>query len=232
VPPPVDAAPALRRASGLGPFFAIDVIPESVAWQRFSAFLSSDQTVLLEQVAATRSALTERVGSSQVEERVAASLWFLGWSARLVSPWLGAAALAGVVPVVEPDALLWRPASGQPLPLAVHGATGQAIETLYDACIGALVEPLLEATAQAYPISRQVLWGNVASAVAGAGGQLARGAPSYAAVGRALAEGLLTTGALRGQGGFSGGQFARRTCCLMYRLPGAGLCADCVLVRP
>ena len=180
------------------------------------------------------------IATDQVELRVAGSLWFQGWAARLVSPWMGAAVLGDVVPVATPDQLLWAAGRGQPVPLAVRRPRGQPLtssdasdvaQSVYDACIDPLVAPLLEAVAKACSVSRQVLWGNVASSVAGAAAQLARAAPSYATVTRAVGERLLTTGVLAGQGDDSGGRFVRRTCCLMYRLPEAGLCGDCVLAH-
>jgi hypothetical protein len=41
--------------------------------------------------------------------------------------------------------------------------------------------------------------------------------------------GLLATSELSGCGDFIGSGFVRNSCCLMYRIPGAGLCGDCVL---
>lgn len=239
MPPAVDAAPALRLAASVGPFFSVAMTTESVAWQAFSTLLDPYSGALRVGVGSTREALAARTGTD-VEDRVAASLWLLGWSARLVSPWLGAAVLGGVVPIVGPDDLRWQAGPGQPVPLALRLPRGRSVDpvdragtarTLYAECIVALVEPLLEATARAYPISRKVLWGNVASAVAGATAQLARAGAPYAGSARAIGRRLLATDRLEGQGGFTGGQFARRTCCLMYRLPDSGLCTDCVLVR-
>lgn len=164
-----------------------------------------------------------------VEPRVHASLWFLGWSARLVSPWLGTAVVAGAVPLV-PASSLWFLPSAQPVRLAVVGSIAwveASLPTLYDACLGALVEPLLAATASAYSVSPQVMWGNVASSVVGAGTVLRQSADP----GRvdAWVGGLLATGELSGRGDFTGTRFVRNSCCLMYRIPGAGLCGDCVL---
>ena len=251
MPSDVDAGPALRRGGLVGPFFAIELSPEGVDWQSVSTLLDPYSGALRIAIGSTRAALAARVGAD-VEDRVAASLWLLGWSARLVSPWLGAALLGGVVPVVDPHQLLWRAGAGQPVPLAISSPRGRPVETLETAetaetaeaaetaetaqllsaaCVAALVEPLLEATAKAFPISRKVLWGNVASAVAGALAQLARATPAAGERITRVGRQLLAIDQLQGQGGWTRGQFARRTCCLMYRLPDTGLCADCVLVR-
>lgn len=232
--PGVDAAEVLRRTSVLGGFFAVDLEPDSVVWQPFSTLLASDGLVLRAEVATLRLRLAARAGvaSDDVPERVAASLWSLGWSNRLISPWLGAATVAGVVPVVSTEQLLWRRAAAQPVPLAVHGLSGVGLADgadLYAACVGALVQPLLIAAAAAYPVSRRLLWGNVASSAAGAGAVVAGSSPVLAGIARAAVDRLLTTGDLVGQGEWRGPLFVRRSCCLMYRLPEAGLCRDCVL---
>lgn len=164
-----------------------------------------------------------------VEPRVSASLWFLGWSARLVSPWLGTTVRAGAVPVV-PASSLWFLPSAQPVRVAVVGSipwVEASLPTLYDACIGALVQPLLAATASAYSVSAQVMWGNVASSVVGAGTVLRQStAPGQV---DAWVRRLLATGELSGCGDFTEAGFVRNSCCQMYRIAGAGLCGDCVL---
>jgi ferric iron reductase protein FhuF len=43
--------------------------------------------------------------------------------------------------------------------------------------------------------------------------------------------GLLSTAPMSGTGSLSvGWGFRRRSCCLYYRVPGGGICGDCVLV--
>jgi ferric iron reductase protein FhuF len=147
----------------------------------------------------------------------------------LVSPWLGTAVRAGAVPVV-PASSLWFLPSAQPVRLAVVGPVQwveASVATLYDACLGPLVEPLLAATASAYSVSSQVMWGNVASSVVGAGTVL-RQSTDLGQV-DAWVRGLLATGELSGCGDLTRTGFVRNSCCLMYRIPGAGLCGDCVL---
>jgi hypothetical protein len=232
----VDAAEALRRTSSLGGFFAVDLEPEDLAWQPFSALLASGGSALRAEVAALRMRLAARAGvaADEVAPRVAASLWFLGWSARLVSPWFGASVIASAVPVLSADQLMWRPAPGQPVPLAVRDLAGADVagtEGLYAACVATLVGPLLTATAAAYPVSRRLLWGDVASAAAGAAAVVSSLSPARAGAARVALDGLLTSGELVGQGEWRGPAFVRRSCCLLYRVPGAGLCGDCVLAH-
>ena len=49
-----------------------------------------------------------------------------------------------------------------------------------------------------------------------------------------LATGMLARPPLRGVGEYGPDRrFRRRSCCLLYRVPGAGLCGDCILAgRP
>jgi ferric iron reductase protein FhuF len=192
--------------------------------------------VLRHEVEAFRAQLAAQAAMpvSQVLSRVAASLWFLGWSARLVSPWLGAAALTGVVPVVGPDRVLWRPGGGQPVPLAVRDIEGTEVVDageLYAVCVESLVEPLLDRTAASFRVSPQVLWGNVASAAVGATAYLSSRVPAAAVDARRVLDTVLTTRRLVRQGEWRGPTFVRHSCCLMYRLPVAGLCGDCVLAH-
>jgi ferric iron reductase protein FhuF len=93
-----------------------------------------------------------------------------------------------------------------------------------------------------------LLWGNAASALAGALGVLTAARPDLREQAAEVASALLDTGLLRGTGDLRGtGElsgtgdldvsgaglgFRRRSCCLFYRLPGGRLCADCFLTRP
>ena len=81
-----------------------------------------------------------------------------------------------------------------------------------------------------------MLWGDVASAVATARRLVAADRPGSAARATAVAERLLAspplavTAALRApEPPDATWTFRRRSCCLYYRVPGVGLCGDCVL---
>lgn len=87
-----------------------------------------------------------------------------------------------------------------------------------------------------FRLSPLVLRGNIASALAGAAGMLARSFPDRAEIAGQLAAGILALGPLRGAGEFvqpDASQprrfLVRRSCCLYYRVPGGGTCGDCVL---
>jgi ferric iron reductase protein FhuF len=79
-------------------------------------------------------------------------------------------------------------------------------------------------------VSRTVLEGNVTSAVAGALRMAAAARPELAEQVEAVLDALLTSEPLAGTGRRRvDGSFVRRSCCLFYRVPGAGTCGDCVL---
>jgi ferric iron reductase protein FhuF len=89
-----------------------------------------------------------------------------------------------------------------------------------------------------FSVSEQVLWGNVASALAGAMTMLVEVHPEQADTAARLVETLLERGPLAGTGEIFRPEasrpqrfFVRRSCCLFYRVPGGGYCGDCVLTR-
>ena len=265
---------ALVAVGALGPFFAVDVVAAGPLWRPIAELGRPD--VLRERVGAARQTIASGSGLApgEVEERVVASIVFLGWAARLVSPALGCAVLTSSVPAMS--GARWRAGVSSPMPLALPSATfsaadgaAQLAELVYRQAVHSVVAPLLDAVAGTFSVSRTVLWGNVASAVAGAaaliGAALIGAGPAgagpagagLAGAGLAGAERpdladasceqitgtLLRLGPLAGKGRFtraeqharprpaSRRQFVRTTCCLFYRIPGAGTCGDCVLNR-
>ena len=249
----VDAAEALAAAAGAGPYFAVEPWAEDAGWRQAS-LLASDPAVLADRVTHARAIIADRAGIAPAElaERVAASIVFLGLAARLVSPSLGAAALGGVVPDLTLDNLWWRPVDGGPVPLAVRGSgpvTGRAIgdapaggqlddaaTLLSERCVQGLADPVAGAFQALFRLSPLVLRGNIASALAGAAGMLARSFPDRAETAGQLTARILALGPLRGTGELvqpDASQprrfLVRRSCCLYYRVPGGGMCGDCVL---
>ena len=81
-------------------------------------------------------------------------------------------------------------------------------------------------------MSPKVLWGDVTSALNGAAAVLDRfgGLPQLVAVRRGRRR-LYRLPALERDRPVGPPRFVRNTCCLYYRIPGAGLCGDCVLDR-
>ncbi len=170
--------------------------------------------------------------------RIAASLLSLSVSARVTALVLGAGTLHGVVPRLH-DRLQWRPWSGGPMPLWIERPEADEDPDLAPAAareLDATLRPLLDALGAQASVSAQVTWGNVASSLGGALRMLLVQRPDSSSGALALAVGILGHPPLAGLGEVvaepahpTGIGFARRTCCLFYRVPGGGTCGDCVL---
>jgi hypothetical protein len=239
----MDAAAALAVAGQVGPFFQVEAWRPGRGWRPLAEL--TEPGVLAERVALAREVIAAPAGvpAGSIELRVAGSITFLGLAARLLSPPLGAAVLTGVVPQVTVAALWWQPVPGGPWPLAAGplathpaGDPDTTAAALARTVGTGVIAPVLAAFGATFRISPQVLWGNVASGLGGAAGVLASARPDRATATAELAQRLLDRPPLRGTGQLRRVAGAaprlalrRRSCCLFYRVPGAGLCGDCVL---
>jgi hypothetical protein len=188
-----------------------------------------------------RDGLAARVGVPvvDVDARAAASTVHLGLAARLLSPVLAATVLGGVVPDLLDGRWRWRdPEAGEPsVGLTVSELVGRAVrrpieqaETLRELLLVPVLLPLEDGVHDGCGVSRRVLRGNVASALAGAATVLSAAGPAVRRPARALVTALLQVPELTGHGGYeASGAFRRTSCCLYYRLAHGGLCGDCVL---
>jgi hypothetical protein len=245
---------AAARAAALaafGPFFAVTLhdtgSPATAPWRPLAAL--GDPAVLAARAARTRAALAGSRPATAVPARVAVSVTHLGLAARLLSPALGLAVLRGVVPVLDLDEAWWQETPAGPLPLSLPVAAlagrpgtaagpGAGIRDLAVALGGLLAGPVgrLTGAAAALSVSRQVLRGNVASAVHGAVTVIGAARPALAGRAADLGGAVLRCPALAGAGTLTAAGFRRHSCCLIYQAaaPGArALCADCILApRP
>jgi ferric iron reductase protein FhuF len=234
---------ALDEVAGLGPFFAASANPAEVvddSWRPLRE-LYSEPGPLVARIAQVGRALGDP------EPRVAASIAHQGLATRLVSPLLAVASVHGLVPPWSPDTLHWRYAVTGPWPLwesegdesARHpGDDADLVAAVAEALVGPHLRALaaaIRAAARAADGPRaapgdRTLWGNTASALVAAGRMVAAARPEAAGRARRVVAGLLDTGPLAGSGDLDGRwAFRRRSCCLYYRVPGGGLCGDCVL---
>jgi hypothetical protein len=174
---------------------------------------------------------------------VAASLTALGLAARVVSPVLAAALLDGVLPVIPPAGWELGPPQWGPVDAAARPDDGVVCPTpaalaaaFVRHCLEPVALPLVRAVGAPSGVSATVLVGNVTSAVAGAAGMIARQRPDVAGPASDVMVQLLAEGPLAGTGTWErrdnapSRTFLRRSCCLLYRLPGAAPCGDCVLL--
>ncbi|NEN51080.1 hypothetical protein G3R41_09025 [Modestobacter muralis] len=225
---------ALQAGADLSPFCTLQPTPgrQWVSW----ADLLADQAQFAGRAAEVRTTLT--VGAVP-GERVVASLVHLGLVARLLAPPLGAALAGGVLPVVAPDGVHVLLSGSNPLPMALTDAAGIDVDSpaavaegLVRHWLTPLVMPWTTLVAAVARVSGQVLAGNTTSAVAGVLAVAVATRQDLADRSVAVLDALLAGGPLAGTGGRRlDGSFTRRSCCLFYRLPDAGTCADCVLAR-
>jgi hypothetical protein len=240
----------LADIAGIGPFFTVVTGPAPAGgegWVSLRALATpsgpAEADPLRARIAAVRAALG-------TDDRVAASTAFQGLAAQVAAPLFAAAAVHGAVPVPASTSLddglarvlHWRP--GGAGPWLWWAAPGGHVRPCSDAeladVLTDLLAPLVAAVRARASVSPRVLWGDAASAVATARRLVTAARPGSAARARSLAERLLTTppldvtAALRApEPPDAGWTFRRRSCCLYYRVPGGGVCGDCVLLdRP
>ncbi|CCH30461.1 (2Fe-2S)-binding protein [Actinosynnema sp. NPDC047251] len=212
----------LRQIRGLSPFFALDVgRPASDA--DGGGWRSGDDLADGAVLSGALRAIGERYRTG--EARVSASLFFLGYTARLLSPTVAAHAVGGVAPDIRPANVWWH-----------YGPDGMRVrigEPVAGVSISASLEPVVAAIRDVVPVARGLLWGNAASSIAGALRTVSLSGTASAEQCVALGERLLDEPPLRGSGDFipfpGEVAFRRRSCCLYYRLDGGGTCGDCPL---
>ena len=233
-----DGERVLAAAASLGPFFAVDQEP-APGWTSWTELVGTPGP-LERRVTEVRRLLGSGPGSPHVETRVAASIVHLGLVARLVSPLLGAALVTGLLPVTGASEVHLALTGANPLPLVLHRPAALRVGTssdlagLFDRRVHRpLLAPFATTVGRRYALSPRVLQGNVASAVAAALRAAAVARQDLRSGTEEWLVRLLADGPLRRAGRRRpDGTFVRRSCCLFYRVPGAGTCADCVLDRP
>ncbi|MFD5512568.1 (2Fe-2S)-binding protein [Streptomyces sp. NPDC059761] len=217
----------LSRLAAVGPFFTVPYgkQPPGDGFRPLSELYGPRLEPYVAEVG-------RRIGSGP--GRVAASTAQFGIASRLWSIGLGCAALGGRVPDLGADRVWWRlPGAGSlELWLPEPGLGDLPVESLGESVLGNLAA-LDARLRERYGVSPKVLRGNAASGLVGALRVLIDRVPGGPAVSLA-AELLAEAGALGGTGTFIheeglGVAFVRRSCCLYYRVPGGGLCGDCVL---
>lgn len=209
--------------SVFGPNFELVAVDGSPDWMPLSSMASP--TVLMERVENTRLAIGG-VGGSPREVRAVASTMALGLFSRLLSPVLGAALLGAPSLSPDPRATFLKRVRRGTIPLATGAGRVDADPR---AVLEGLVLPLIPQMSRVYRLSRRVLIGNAAAAVAGACGVVEAVRPDLAEEAEDLRAALLTTPRLAGSG-TPRGPFVRSSCCLIWQLPMHYICSNCVLV--
>ncbi|WP_033295621.1 (2Fe-2S)-binding protein [Amycolatopsis jejuensis] len=216
--------------AGLGPFFTVDTHAAGeppAPWRPLPEVLD-DGPVLRERIAQNRAVL----GGDFVELRVAASIAHLGLAARLLSPALGLAVGAGVVP--DYSTAWWQPTLGGAFPLSLtenHVAGPDLAATFAEHVVrGPLAR--LDTALAGFSLSGTIRWGNVASALNGAVTVLRAERPEWTDRLTGIVAALEDLPELAGTATREHGRFRRRSCCLFYRAApdrDGPKCGDCVL---
>jgi hypothetical protein len=247
-------AQTLETLGWLGGFFVLAAPPpagsDAVPWARV---LTED--ALTARFATVRAALAASTGMpvDEVDPKVAVSATQVGLASRLWSVALASAVLGGWLPDLGSRSLLASPVHRGEVPLGVADPTrGYAVASLPEAAdvvvrtvVTDSLALLTSACASAGRTPSKVLVSNSTSALVGAARVLAASRPDRGADAWALARLLLAHPAVAAGGevvapatlpaGVGGAMqrgdegFLRSGCCVFYRLPGHGLCPDCVL---
>ncbi len=228
------ATDVLEELSRMGGYFALPpVAPGAVRYPHLAT-----PEVVTRFVDATRTAIAASVGVPvhTVEARVAASSFQLAVAARLLSPMIAGALCRQAIPVLTPDNVFFSAQNHAPVfsvgDIGIRAArdTESAARGI-SASLPTLFEPLNLTLRAVAALSPLVSTGNVASAANGAVTVLALTHPEHERAGRALVEALLADTPLADAGRLHRDNFTRHSCCLFYKVPGAGLCGDCVISR-
>ena len=209
----------LRQARGISPFFVLDVGRPDESWVSGEALLDGGSALV-----ETLDTISERYRTG--ERRVAASLFFLSYTARLLCPTVAAHVLGGAVPDIRPSNLCWRysPADGLQVRLVEPTEGPGVVEAM---------APVVDAVRRESGVAAGLLWGNAVSSMAGGLRTMARSGTASAEACLAVGAELFAEPPLLGAGEFVPfpGEvvFRRRSCCLYYRLDGGGTCGDCPL---
>jgi FhuF 2Fe-2S C-terminal domain len=240
-----DVPALLADIARIGPFFAVatGATPAGGGWVPLHALATPSGTAEVDPLRARIAAVRVALGT---DDRVAASTAFQGLAAQVVAPLFAAAAVHGAVPVPDPTppddrlalVLHWRPGGAGPWLwwAAPGGHVRPGSDVALVDVLTELLTPLVAAVRARVSVSPRVLWGDAASAVAAARRLVTAARPGSAEHARSLAERLLTTPPLDATAALrapeppdAGWTFRRRSCCLYYRVPGGGVCDDCVL---
>jgi iron complex transport system ATP-binding protein len=226
--PEADTGTVLAELSDINEYFGIGTGPVDSGWRPVAQLYTDPELLdgIVDRVQA-------RIGAP--ERRVAASIFFLGFAARLWSVGVGAVLGHRLLPELAAEELLFREIGGR---ITLHiarpvGWQGDDLEPmLADTVLDSHLAPLSTALHQLGPVSRELLRGNAAAALLGAAAEYDghRSAVSPGP-GWQLARSLCADQRLAGTVCFSEAAYRRTSCCLYYRTPGGGLCGDCVFTH-
>lgn len=217
---------ALEEVGRLGPYFALGLgLPAGPGWLPVRRLYED-----LRPLAGLSARVAAAIGTD--ETRVAVSILVQGYAARLWSAALATSVRHGMVPDLDPDALLWRDHEGS---VSLHldpvgGWRGERLDALLaQVVVAEHLRPLVVAVRRLCSVSDRPLWDNIASALLGAA-RVLDGGPRGPA--RLVAERVWRRSCEPDDASALFRTGRRATCCLYYRVPGGGVCGDCVFSSP
>ncbi|RVW11629.1 hypothetical protein EGT67_02265 [Prescottella agglutinans] len=224
--PPAAVAATLAGLATVGPYFTVTTgEPAPGPWRPTGRLYDDAETL-----AAVVTHVGVQIGAD--ERRVAASTLFMGFAARLWSVTLGAVVRGRLIPVLDPEHLLWHEDRGR---ISLHlreprgWEGGDPVALVRDTVLEQHLDPLIAAIRATEPMSAHLLWGNAASALIGTARVLDGETDSDAI---RIAERILRDPRLAETLERAPSGYRRRSCCLFYRTTVSGYCGDCPLARP
>ncbi|MHA7650499.1 (2Fe-2S)-binding protein [Mycobacterium sp. ML4] len=215
----MNIAAELSEISTYGGFFALAVGEDPTGWHPVTQSYATGYSDLI-------AATVARYRTADL--RIGASLVHLGHAARLWSPVLACVLAHRVIPDLTD---LQRADEGAHLrlPEPTGEPASPCSELLYRVVVQDHLEPL--AAGLQVGLAPGLLYGNIASALAGTSRMLLSARPDLREPITRITTDLLRTGELGGTGVITSADldFRRNSCCLFYRLPGGGKCGDCAL---
>jgi len=213
--------------AALGPYFALHTDDSGGAGWRPVTGVIADSAELAQIIDRTAA----RLGAAP--QWIAASVFYQGWAARLTSIYAGSVALSGAIPDLAASSLRYRQPPSGPVELLAAPVTAVDAGVGWRRLLGDHLDPLADSVRGRVRIGRQLLLGNIASALAGSVVMLARS-------GHGRLEDLITQAWAQpaelsryGQWHSStdGIRYFRTTCCGFDQLSRASRCGDCSLSR-
>ncbi|MGQ4271962.1 (2Fe-2S)-binding protein [Nocardiopsis changdeensis] len=244
----VEVGPVLAGVGRINMLFALDAAPPGPRWRALGA---PGPGAVAAEVERVRGSLAGFAGVPvrEVEWRVGASLFQQGLATRTLSPVLAAALCHGAAlraeafhrdpgakgPMVLRTSQRWAEPIAREDPAAVAGHIAASVLAGVLEPVAAALDAVPRGTGRVAP---GLLRGNTASALAGAARSLGLARPAVREAAEEVVRLLAASPALAGTGSYTGRDaggaavFRRTTCCLYYRVPGAGYCGDCALAAP
>jgi iron complex transport system ATP-binding protein len=217
----------LGRLAAISSYFAVEAGPADAAdgWYPVAILLDggAEGSRLLGQA-------IDSVGARMAAPRrwIAASILFQGWAARLTSIYAGCLVLDGAPPDLAASRMHFRPLTTGPVDMAVDPLIRLDADHGWRRLLDDHLHPLAEAMRAQVRVGRRILEGNIASALGGSLGTLAR--TGHGSLDDLISRPWAQPPDLAAYGGWAEGpRFIRTTCCGYERVPGGGRCGDCSL---